>query len=444
MFVGCGNNTVGVNSKPPENAAPNSSVAPPVSNVNLAVNSAANVQKVEKQNVGLPVTLPVLDAMFADDTFAADLKNKIQLSDEQIAKLKDVSQKSVQNLTENGDQAKNSTTASVKQAEEQIRGIIGDDKSNQLFELIQTKSAGETIAADGQKPNQIPTDTRVVVNAPAYRMDVFKDGKILKTYKIGIGYPEFPLPNSLRKAETIIFNPTWTPPDEPWVKGKVKAGQKIEAGSKMNPLGPIKIPIGSPSLIHGGKSPAKLGTFNSHGCVGLTDPEVQDFALTLAQASGTQLTADDVLNYRKEKDKTKNLKLAQTMPVELRYETIVVENGVLHIYRDVYERKTNSLAALKNVLEIYGVDYDKLNDADKKKIIAALKSMNLDGGGQPIIPNVETADAAPLSLNSVKKVDKDADGSVTRIIKGGKDIAIQLAELKGKGYPAPVSLYPAK
>src|SRR6185369_6186313 len=64
----------------------------------------------------------------------------------------------------------------------------------------------------------IPTDTRVVVNAPAFRMDILEDGKLTKSYKIGIGYPEFPLPTALRKAETIIFSPTWTPPDEPWVE----------------------------------------------------------------------------------------------------------------------------------------------------------------------------------------------------------------------------------
>src|SRR5260221_5753813 len=67
----------------------------------------------------------------------------------------------------------------------------------------------------------------------------------------------------------IIFNPTWTPPDSPWVDTmNVTPGEVIGAGNKQNPLGPIKIPIGSPSLIHGGKPLAKIGTFASHGCIG--------------------------------------------------------------------------------------------------------------------------------------------------------------------------------
>jgi len=30
------------------------------------------------------------------------------------------------------------------------------------------------------------------------------------------------------------------------------------------------------------------------------------------------------------------------VPVELRYETIVIENGQLHVYRDVYNKNTNT------------------------------------------------------------------------------------------------------
>src|SRR4051794_29085359 len=55
-------------------------------------------------------------------------------------------------------------------------------------------------------PNAVPKDTRIVVNIPAFRMDVFQDGTLLRSFKIGIGYQEFPLPTGFRKAEQIIFN----------------------------------------------------------------------------------------------------------------------------------------------------------------------------------------------------------------------------------------------
>jgi hypothetical protein len=261
---------------------------------------------------------------------------------------------------------------------------------------------------------------------------------------VGIGYPEFPLPTGMRKANEIIFNPTWTPPDEPWVEGsnKVKAGQKVEAGSKLNPLGPIKIPIGMPSLIHGGKNPARLGTFASHGCVGLTSPQVQDFALALAQVSGTSLTSEDVAGYEKAKTETKNIKLGQTIPVELRYETLVVEDGKLHVYRDVYERGTNTEENLRRVLETYGVSLESLTEPERAKALDAIKQMAVDAGGEPVNANSNANTSANTNskTSAANKNSNSQSGKVTRTIKGQKEIVIEIAALKGKGYPAPVDL----
>jgi lipoprotein-anchoring transpeptidase ErfK/SrfK len=430
-------------------------------NSNITANTnAANVSPINNKTVvGLPVTLPVLDAMFFDEEFNQELKTKLQLTDEQIEKLKTLSREAVGNLGETeGEGEAGSTRAAAKRAEEQIRGIVGDEKANQLYELVRNRwSSGETEMTSAGKPNAIPTDTRVVVNAPAYRMDVFQEGKLVKTYKIGIGYPEFPLPTGMRKANTIIFNPTWTPPDEPWVKGKVKPGQKVEAGDKLNPLGPIKIPIGSPSLIHGGKNPARLGTFASHGCVGLTNAQVQDFSLILSQVSGTELTPEDVKNYEKQKTETKNFKLNNPVQVELRYETIVIEDGKLKIFRDVYEHGTNTMENLRRVLDANGVSFDSLNEADRQKITAALSDMNKDAQGNLITENNDIAsNASANNTNSPNQNSNSAnknqnsnlqgknsnsdDGKVTRNIKGKKEVVIELAQLKGKGYPAPVAL----
>ena len=250
-------------------------------------------------------------------------------------------------------------------------------------------------------PNAIPTDTRVVVNIPAYRMDIFQDGSLIKSFKVGIGTPEFPLPTGLREAESVIFNPTWTVPDEAWAEEmkNVKVGETVEAGDKNNPLGWIKIPIGLPSLIHGGKAPAKIGTFASHGCVGLTNPQIKDFAMRLAQAAGTEITDEQASSYLKEKTETHEVKLEKTVPVELRYETIVVEDGKLYVYKDVYEQNTNTEENLRQVLQAHGTSLENLTDAERTAVLNALKSVS-------------------------KK----------------KEVAVALPSLTQKGYPAPVEL----
>src|SRR6185295_13939484 len=242
------------------------------------------------------VTLPLLDALLTDEKFVARAKQNLKLSDQQIDELKRVSSADVARLREtNAEDVDGNATDAPERAAEQLRTVVGEQKARDLATLANEYwSKGDTTGGDDsvqmlKGPNAVPTDTRVVVNIPAFRMDLFQDGSLVKSYKVGIGYPQFPLPQGLRKANQIIFNPTWTPPDSPWVvtMKNVTAGETVKAGDKDNPLGPIKIPIGLPSLIHGGKSPAKIGKFASHGCVGLTNAQIKDFAGQLAKASNT-------------------------------------------------------------------------------------------------------------------------------------------------------------
>src|SRR2546422_419979 len=196
---------------------------------------------------------------------------------------------------------------------------------NKGSEELEARAAKEAEPTMLKGPNAVPKDTRIVVNIPAFRMDVFANGSLIKSYKIGIGYPQFPLPIGLRKAQLIIFNPTWTPPDSPWVDSmNVTPGEIIAAGRKQNPLGPIKIPIGSPSLIHGGKALSKIGTFASHGCVGLTNRQVKDFTKLLSPASETDLSDETMSAYLNQRTRTRVVNLNKLIPIELRYETIVV------------------------------------------------------------------------------------------------------------------------
>ncbi len=405
----------------------------------------------------VPVTLPVLDAFFAsDETFTTELKTKLSLTDDQIAQLRAVAREETSKLreTETGDHI--GTTAAARElAANRVKEIVGADKGSELAAFVSerwraggddldTKNVNTTAGTESvaSSPNAVPTDTRVVVNSPAYRMDVFEAGRLVKSYKVGIGYPEFPLPTGLRKAKAIIFNPTWTPPDEPWVESpssKVKVGEKVEAGSKLNPLGLLKIPIGSPSLIHGGKSPAKLGTFASHGCVGLTDALAQDFAKVLAQLAGKKLSDADIANYKKNRSETKQFTLSDPVLVELRYETIVAEDGKLHIYRDVYDRNTNTEENLRAVLEANGVKLEDLTEEERSQVLEALEEMSRDAKGKldqdAVAPAKTTASPSASPVSSPKAVVQKS-GRVTRNFKGKKEIVIEIAALKGKGYPA--------
>ena len=408
-----------------------------------------------------PLTLPVLDAFFADESFSGSLKTRLQLTDDQVTKLKELARSETAKLNDadaGKSEGESSNARSV--AAEKISALIGVEKTRQLAALIGERwsSAGDN-ASDktaaqppgpnsreqvAPAPNAVPTDSRIVVNAPAYRMDVFDGGRLVKSYKVGIGYPQFPLPTGLRQARVIIFNPTWTPPDEPWVAKmkNISVGEKVAAGSKLNPLGPIKIPIGGPSLIHGGKAPAKLGTFASHGCVGLTTPQVRDFAKVLAQLGETQLTDADIANYARDKTRTKEIKLIKPVPVELRYETIVVEDGKLHIYRDVYDQGTNTEENLRAVLAANSVQLNDLTETERTQVLDALAQMSGKSGVLPTASSKESPSPAapPRSSLSFGENKSTSGKKPAAMVKSQKEVVIEITALQGKGYPAPVDM----
>lgn len=384
-------------------------------NINTGPTPAPTASPVQPSQSSAQITLPLLDALLTDEKFVGQLKSNLKLTDQQVDSLKRVSNEAVASLRQsNAEDLDSSSVNPQARAAEQLNQILGQDKARELASLANEYwSKGDTSEGSASAgtapemlkgPNAVPTDTRVVVNIPAFRMDLFEDGSLVKSYQVGIGYPQFPLPQGLRKAQTIIFNPTWTPPDSPWVADMkdITPGETVEAGSKLNPLGPIKIPIGLPSLIHGGKSPGKIGKFASHGCVGLTNAQVKDFAMLLSKASDTNISEQTINAYLTEKDHTQTVKLEKTIPVELRYETIVLEDGKLHIYRDVYSQDTNTEENLRAVLDAHGVRFEDLSEQQRTEALDALKT---------------------VSTNAKKK-----------------EVVIDLTAVADKGYPAPVNL----
>ncbi|HEX3083135.1 MAG TPA: hypothetical protein VHP99_01325, partial [Pyrinomonadaceae bacterium] len=197
-------------------------------------------------------------------------------------------------------------------------------------------------------------------------------------------------------------------------------------------------PIGGPSLIHGGKSPAKLGTFASHGCVGLTTPQMQDFAKMLAQIGGAQLTDTELAEYARNKTETKQVKLGRPMPVELRYETITVEDGKLHIYRDVYDRETNTEENLRAVLEANGVRLEDLTEAERTQALDAIAQMSGKSGSGPAPKASPSANTSARSFSTAEK--KSNASKKMTVAKNQKEVVIEIEALRGKGYPSPVAL----
>ena len=127
------------------------------------------------------------------------------------------------------------------------------------------------------------------------------------------------------------------------------------------------------------------------------------------------------------------------VPVELRYETIVVEDGKVHIYRDVYDQNTNTEANLRAVLEANGISLEDLGADEKAQLLEALNSMSRRPKKQPTPkPTVEA------NLNAADRIaranERKAEAERQKKLRNQKEIVIGVTLLTGKGYPAPVNL----
>src|SRR5260370_7169228 len=80
--------------------------------------------------------------------------------------------------------------------------------------------------------------------------------------------------------------------------------------------------------------------------------------------------------YLDKRTRTRIVNLNKLIPIELRYETIVVEDGELHIYRDVYNQNTNTEENLRKVLKANGVDWNHLTDDEHAQVEEGLNALS--------------------------------------------------------------------
>jgi ribosomal protein L12E/L44/L45/RPP1/RPP2 len=143
--------------------------------------------------------------------------------------------------------------------------------------------------------------------------------------------------------------------------------------------------------------------------------------------------------YLKKRTKTRVVKLNKLVPVELRYETIVFEDGKLHIYRDVYDQNTNTEENLRAVLQANGVSFDDLSTEDKAQMLEAVNALShrpkKQSTPKPTIAAPGKSADAVAAANERK-----AEAERQKKLRSQKEIVIAVASLIGKGYPAPVNL----
>ncbi len=213
-------------------------------------------------------------------------------------------------------------------------------------------------------------DLKITINVPAFQMTLWQDGKEVKSYPVGVGLLEYPIVVGPREATSIEWNPVWIPPSSDWIEksSTVKAGEIVLPTDPRNPLGKVKIPLGYGYLLHQAKGPGDMGSLVSHGCVRVMQSDLYDLAEKIVAARSLDVPASKIAAAKRNK-KTLIARLDPIVPVEITYDTIVVEGGRLNIYPDVYKHKRNTVENVRKELKSSGIDDDLVTDSEIRRMI---------------------------------------------------------------------------
>ena len=218
-------------------------------------------------------------------------------------------------------------------------------------------------------PNE--PDIRITLNVPTFRLTLWQNGKEVRSYYVGVGMKDHPIFIGDREINELIWNPAWIPPSSNWVLEMpgVTPGEVIKASDPRNPLGKMKMPLGDRYLIHQAARITDVGNLVSHGCVRMLRSEIYDLSEKIIAARNVPTSAKRIAAAKR------NLRplvaqLDEPVPVDINYDTLVIEEGVLHVYPDVYGRGTNRPAHLRSELQAANVDVSNLSEKTIKQILS--------------------------------------------------------------------------
>ena len=113
----------------------------------------------------------------------------------------------------------------------------------------------------------------LIINRSAFKLTLYKNLKLAKTYGIAVGQVGLETPAGLYHVQNKAVNPAWTMPNSDWVAPGDR-GKVVPGGTAENPLKARWLGIFAGAGIHGTDAASSIGTAASHGCVRMRIPDV--------------------------------------------------------------------------------------------------------------------------------------------------------------------------
>jgi len=211
-----------------------------------------------------------------------------------------------------------------------------------------------------------PSRIYIEINVPAYRLDLYEDGRMLKSYPIAIGMKKYKTPLRDFFIEQIEWNPWWYPPDAPWTMRTNENGDKEKIKPKGpgpgNPLGPVKMVLQNAILLHGTNNPRSIGHMASHSCMRMYPDNAVDLAYKVMVLAGVKQPLLKKTLYRDGSRRTYIISLSTYVQVTTLYRRMEVYKNCFLLHPDAYMYQPLDPDDIKRKLGAYGIPFDSLGD----------------------------------------------------------------------------------
>ena len=175
------------------------------------------------------------------------------------------------------------------------------------------------------------TELRLVLNLPAYELDVLEHGRRTRAISVAVGQRKYPTPIGHFQLDYATWNPWWHPPDRAWARK-----EKVTPPGWANPVGRVKLHVTDLVFMHGTPLEDSRGSAASHACIRMSNADAIALARLVHAYAGPPESAALLDSLVADTSRTRMLVLSRTVPVDLEYVLAQVRDGALWIYADIY------------------------------------------------------------------------------------------------------------
>lgn len=203
------------------------------------------------------------------------------------------------------------------------------------------------------------------LNIPAFRLDVFEDSILARSYTVAVGLPSYPTPRGAFAITSIEWNPWWYPPPSEWARR-----ERVTPPGPNNPMGRVKLIFREYYYFHGTPAEGSLGSAASHGCVRMANADAIALARLVHRHATPNVTKEEIDDLVGNTRKTRRFIISEAVPVEIEYRVAEVRGDSLLLHPDIY-RVAPGRTAVHAMTALVGAGFDSaLVDKDRLRAAA--------------------------------------------------------------------------